>query len=220
MALDMDDRALFRAIEANDVAAMEEAIKNGADINARRKDGSSVIMYAAHEGRAECLRWLIDRGADVNAMDNCGRTALMGVVRYGYSNDCLDILVGAGADVNIADHYGVTATMIVATDGRFAGVTGGAEWLRVFIKAGADINAVDCRGYTAARQAAYNRNVDCLLFLIESGADLEKTDVDGESALDIIRKNGFSEALLVWERKSLSQKVRQHNLRNDSGIGL
>ena len=45
--------------------------------------------------------------------------------------------------------------------------------LKKLLQAGADINAIDHSGETALSNATYGKHVDCALYLIEQGADLD-----------------------------------------------
>jgi ankyrin repeat protein len=61
-------------------------------------------MIAAEEDRQEIVKALIDRGADLNATDHDGQTALM--------RACLNtsiVLLNAGANPNLKDSEGETA---------------------------------------------------------------------------------------------------------------
>ena len=51
-------------------------IQNGADINARLTDGTTVLMLAVSEGIVEFVRILIAAGVEVTAVDRYGNTAL------------------------------------------------------------------------------------------------------------------------------------------------
>ena len=50
--------------QTEDVKALIEA---GADVNAKRKDGETVLMSAAWKGHTETVKALIEAGADLNA---------------------------------------------------------------------------------------------------------------------------------------------------------
>ena len=103
---------------------------------------------------------LLQTGAEVNAVDNNGETALMRAARYG-NIDSIRALLAAGAEVNAINHAGETA-LIKATDS----VTRPPYWrfvdpdsVATLLQAGADANAVDSKGRTArilAENAAFH----------------------------------------------------------------
>ncbi|KAG5885438.1 hypothetical protein JTB14_020773 [Gonioctena quinquepunctata] len=63
--------------------------------------GIRPIHYAAHSGSLECLRLLIDKGADVNATTSADRRPIHDAALFGRM-ECLQLLVEKGADVNAA----------------------------------------------------------------------------------------------------------------------
>ncbi len=67
---------LFEAVKNGDLKTVEKAIKKGTDVNAKDKDGFTVLMKAAANGYKDICELLISKGADVNAKNKDGRTAL------------------------------------------------------------------------------------------------------------------------------------------------
>lgn len=65
------------------------------------------LSDAAVAGDLQTITRLLGEGADVNAFDNCGRTALICAASGGSKNAC-EVLIKAGADVNALSD-GVTA---------------------------------------------------------------------------------------------------------------
>ena len=106
---------------------------------------------------AEQTKLLLEAGADINARDEDGRTVLM------FANDAeqTKLLLEAGADVNAQTEGGKTALMC-AED---------AEQTKLLLEAGADINARDEDGYTALMCA---QNAEQAKLLLEAGADAQK----------------------------------------------
>ena len=79
-------------------------LEAGADPNAADSAGITILMTAAEFPYPETVRLLLASGAEVNAVANDGRTALLNAV---WSADSIDevakALVDAGADVTIKD---------------------------------------------------------------------------------------------------------------------
>jgi len=78
-------------------------VANTANINSVDKAGNSAMIYAVQKNRFEFVLPLISAGANANAVDRKGRTALFSV-----PVELVAPLVAAGADVNWADSDGDT----------------------------------------------------------------------------------------------------------------
>ncbi len=112
-----------------------------ADIGMQESYAGRTALFLAR--LPQTVRLLIDRGADVNAVDRYGSTALFRAaeMQANFLEDGLEImriLLVNGADVNARNTHGETALMYVAT----------VEAARVLIAGGADINAKDRQGYS------------------------------------------------------------------------
>ena len=67
-----------------------------------------ILITSARNGHSNILQGLLDRGADVNAKDSGGNTALIWAAWYG----CVDVvrlLLDNGADVNVKNNFGDSA---------------------------------------------------------------------------------------------------------------
>ena len=62
-------------------------------------------MAAAHGGQPEIVKLLIEKGAEINAKDKSGWTALMLAARGGYP-EIVKMLIEKGADFRITDKHG------------------------------------------------------------------------------------------------------------------
>jgi len=105
--------------------------------------GWTPLMIAAAEGHAETVSALTEAGADVNATNALGRTALMFACSYGFLDIVTDLL-GHRADPNIVpkDSTGWTALIGAAHNGHI-------EVIRALLDHGADVSIKDKQGKTA-----------------------------------------------------------------------
>jgi uncharacterized protein len=114
--------ALLRAAKAGDAAAVRLLLDHGANPNLPNIQGITPLMAAAGLGSNEIdtrgrfktqpeqiasIDLLVKAGADVNAHDNNGQTALHGAALFGY-DDVIKDLVAHNADVNAKDKKGMT----------------------------------------------------------------------------------------------------------------
>ena len=104
----MSDEDFLKLCKSGNVGKVEEAIKDGANVNAKDNDGNTALMWAAYNGHTERVKLLIEHGANINAKDNDGETALMQAAFYGYI-EIVKLLLEYGASVNDKDNEGWTA---------------------------------------------------------------------------------------------------------------
>ena len=83
----------------------------GANINARG-NCCSPLFLAAGEGRLDVVRYLLDQGADVNARERLGNTALAEATYYGHIAVIKELLF-RGADINAIGEGGTALDIAV-----------------------------------------------------------------------------------------------------------
>eukprot|EP00919_Chromeraceae_sp_WS-2016_P057609 GHVR01136574.1.p1 GENE.GHVR01136574.1~~GHVR01136574.1.p1 ORF type:complete len:134 (-),score=15.97 GHVR01136574.1:352-753(-) len=76
----------------------------------------SVISLVCYPGNNDCMKLLIEKGADVNEMDTYGKTALFWACEHD-KLDLVKLLIENGADINHKDKKGETAVMVAADSG-------------------------------------------------------------------------------------------------------
>lgn len=118
----------------------------GMSVNVRDAAGTPMLCIAARSGRKAMIEWLVERGAEINAISkDRGYSPVMDAV-WKSSLDIVDLLIKLGADLNIVSNDGQTA-LIVAT---------GASNPRIcelLVKNGADPNFKDRMGMSSLEYA-------------------------------------------------------------------
>jgi ankyrin repeat protein len=142
-------------------------------VRASTPEGMTALHFAARAGHLDVVEILLRHGADVNALDNRGRSALMEACHGGPwklepSEDIIQRLLDHGAHVDL---FAAAAT----------GRTGLIE--EILDREGGVIDAEDGRGKTALFYAAHNNRLAAVKLLVERGADVNRSDAVGTAAL-------------------------------------
>ena len=107
----ISDEAFVGLCESGNAGEIEEAILNGANVDAKESNyGTTALMAAALKGKTETAKLLLRHGANVNAEDNNGWRALMWASAKG-KTETAELLLRYGADVDAKDNEGNTALM-------------------------------------------------------------------------------------------------------------
>jgi ankyrin repeat protein len=88
------------------------------------------VGSAVRSGDVDAVRDLVDAGADLDARDRYGQTALM-LAAHGGHRDLVALLAERGAALDVTAKYGLSALMLAI-------VAGYADVARVLARAGAD----------------------------------------------------------------------------------
>jgi len=130
-----EDSELIRAAWDGSLEEAKQAVASGAHLYAQDFEGlenNSPLMLSSEAGGIECVRFLIQSGADVNGQNLFGQTALT----KASSGSKLNLLLAAGANVNQKDFFGSTALIEQARVGHL-------DCVRALLSAGADPGAVE-----------------------------------------------------------------------------
>ena len=140
------------------------------------------LLDAAAAGNAAEIARALARGADLEAADSAGRTAVINAAWRGRM-DAIELLLGVGAEIDTRDERGRTALTWAASNGHLAIVDR-------LVAAGADLDAEDAEGTTALMRAAWNGHRDIVSALVEAGASVGRSDSTGRTAIDYASRSG------------------------------
>lgn len=174
------ERALMDAVGHN-FSKVKSLVESGVNINARADYGFIVgwtaLMVAAHRESYESAKYLVSKGADINAVNSSGRNALMiALMESYYASQRIAIakhLISKGINVNVKDNQGKTALMY-ATERCWIDV------VKLLVEKGADVNAEDDKGKTALSRSCAKE------FLISKGAKQTVCSVDSKN-IDLLQ---------------------------------
>lgn len=143
----------------------------------RKSEGSTVVSglrSAAQDDKLERMQALLENGADIDADDACGGTALT-LAAYMNRERVVRFLLDQGADVNKCERSGRSALHFASEDGHY-------RLIRMLVERGADVNA-DVHGWTPILLAARRGYLWVVEYLVEEGADPNADDFHGRRAL-------------------------------------
>ncbi|KAL3452045.1 ankyrin repeat-containing domain protein [Aspergillus insuetus] len=100
---------LVHAVIGRHYEAVDVLLKSQkADVNAFSQRGTTPLLLASFNGDSKVAMLLIDHGANVEARNKKGRTALHIAAKHDRNVEILLVLLAAGAELNAADRQGDT----------------------------------------------------------------------------------------------------------------
>jgi ankyrin repeat protein len=140
------------------------------------------LLAAITSGDLNACVALLRAGADVDAADRDGSTALMHADRYGQTA-IRSLLLTHGANVDARERHGYSALMTAASFGR-------DESCRAFLDAGARVDITSSAGEQALAIAARSGHLSTCSLLLAAGAAIDAANAYLESALTAASRAG------------------------------
>jgi spore coat protein CotH/ankyrin repeat protein len=191
---------IWSAAREGDLAAVKKHLESGVKVDAKDGFGATALNWAGGLGQIEVVRLLIEKGADVNALNGEGLTPLDDTERE-LTEEAVDFiaqLVDLEIDLDevnaakpkiaelLRKHGGKSSADIgkKSADLWAAAREGDVEDIKKHLAAGVDVNAKGLLGSTALAWAAGLGRIEAVKFLIEKGADVNAKDREGLTPLD------------------------------------
>ena len=170
------EQQLFQSIDRGDMAAFSQLLKAGADINTADPlyKNQTPLILAAWWGRTEIVNELINAGANIDARDDDGNSALLGA-SFRADLGLIKSLVAAGAEINTYNKKKETPLHIAASRNRPA-------LAAYLLQLGAPIDVKDAEGNTPLKLSVELEASSCVELLLDLGADPDLTNDEGNSA--------------------------------------
>ena len=202
-------------IPASLIAAEEAERAFIADANKTDSNGRTKLMKAAKKGDIPLIENLLFSGAEIDAKDDDGWTALMYAARFQKDADVTRLLLFKGADRSLKNKYGLSALVLASGYSESADVISAlletcaadsdtarealsygisncnkAEVLQAFVDKGVPLN-VPFEGKTPLMVACEtNKNTKIIEWLLKNGAEKQQIEAaTGKTAFDYAKGN-------------------------------
>jgi RNA polymerase sigma factor (sigma-70 family) len=140
-------------------------------------DRWSPLWKAAGWDRKDVVEFLLEEGADVNAITRSRQTPILGAAQSG-NVEIVKLLIDAGADVSVRFKDGRTALH------KAAEVKSGPT-TELLISEGVELDVAKNTGETALHFAAWGRSREVVAILVAHGANVTTKDQKGRTPLDM-----------------------------------
>lgn len=188
MSRDSLSEKVLTSAEEGDALTLRQLLKAGA--SCRNIYGGyclrGPLTLAAQKGHLECVKILIEFGADIQEEDIEMDTPITLAAAQGRT-ECVRYLLEKGADVN---SYSVNGTPLIQ-----AARCGSVECVQLLLAHGADVHVSVSYGTTALKEAVYKQSADCVKLLVEHGAKVTEVDEFGFDEMMLAVMSGNEECI-------------------------
>jgi ankyrin repeat protein len=135
--------ALMNAINKNNISLVEQLIQNGADVDELDGNQDSPLVIAAYKGYDEIVKILLEKGADVRAVDPGMKATALHAAAYAGQMEAARLLINFHIDINKQGPYnGYTALHDAIWQNNI-------DVVKLLLDSGADLNLLSNDGKSA-----------------------------------------------------------------------
>ena len=169
-----------------DLAKVKRLIEQeGVDVNMQDPDGATALMSAVREGHYEVVKYLLDKGAKVDAQKLPeGLTPLI-IAAMTEQSEMVRLLLARGANVNLLSPAGTALSL--------ATFQGYSEIVNILLANGATPDVQDEQGNTPLIIAVSKNEANIVRSLLQRDANTDLQDNRRRTALDYALHHGYSD---------------------------
>lgn len=224
--------AFHIAVKEENFHAMKKFIDHGVDVDFP-DDGNPPIYLATRTGEPFLIDFLINAGADVNAVcEKNGCTSLFKISGTLDDNKVYEMLIGAGADIHVQNKKGETplhravwygekklAEILIALNAdvnvcsntkgtplHYAVICGQVNVIKLLLNVGADLTVINKEGRTPLQEAKFQKRDNVVKLITDFTATKSQRDI--QSRFQDIQKY----LRFFNQTKSLERKIKRHKL--------
>lgn len=204
--LDTISNTLCQAAANGDLITIKKLLEENkdTDINKGDYDYRTPLHLAAAEGKLEAVKFLIERGAKVNALDRFKNTPIQDALRSSH-HEVVEYLqkMGAKSFYSIGDKVNMMMSSIQSGDKKLL--------QNLLLVSPELINAIDYDRKSALHLAAQIGNLEIVSFLLDKGADINALDNSDQAPIHEALRSGHTEvvSLLISKGAQISSNVLQ-----------
>lgn len=202
--------ALHCAALNGDAKVVEELLgfdgKHPCNVNAQDMMGKTPTHIAAEKGHTECVKYMLEEGADPNVIDKRGMTPVHYAAMKGF-DECVMCMLTKGVDPNVTDVYGRTILHVAAENGKDSVAL---DLLSLYLtKDRHEIraHATDKVGRTPMHLAALNGHVDLVQTLRVFKVDPNAKDNRGKTAMDLAKEMNHRKVIQELQSEFVPKRI-------------
>ena len=187
---------LIEAVTKNDLKAVQQLLKEGANVDAQDARGRTALLAAVEGHHLESTKVLLEAGADVNIQDYKQDSPLLLAGAEG-TVEIMKLILQAKPDFTLYNRFGGTSLIPAAERGH-------VDMVKLLLNTTVDIDHVNHLGWTALLEAIVlsdgdPRHQKIVQLLVDAGANVHIADKEGVSPLQHARQKGFQEIVKILQ---------------------
>ncbi|TWR31636.1 ankyrin repeat domain-containing protein [Mucilaginibacter pallidiroseus] len=150
--------------------------------------GAQNLFTAIQENDALAVKYLLNKGANINAQDADGRTPLIIAASNGQERIARLLLCCSNPDVDVKDNNGNTALMLACQNNR-------VNEMYLVATHFPDVNLRNKNGRTALMIATEANNIEAVKYLMAHNANASAKDKQKLTAMDYAKKTNNAQII-------------------------
>src|SRR5579871_3399879 len=175
-----------------------------------KKQINDQLLLATAQEEYDKVKELLDQGADINATDARGFTALMFAAQLG-NNQITKLILQKATAINAVNEVINAVNEINDTALKWAAYYGRVAVTKTLLSYHADTSIMDHSGNTAIIDAAGQGHAKIVTLLIDAKADINHENNRGQTALTVAKLNRHAEVIALLKSHNAQEGIADSN---------
>lgn len=159
---------IYAAAAKGDLAMVKKYLKKDPKLlNAHGWHSKTPLHWAAQGGHPEVVKFLVQKGADVNSLEDDKETPMVYAAGFGGPGaiEVMELLLAKGAKIDATGKPGMTPLMYAVNNGKI-------ESAKFLLKKGANTNFADKDNWSVLHMASFRGKKELIQLMVDNGADV------------------------------------------------